>query len=390
VYVIDADAPGRAGRTVLLVEDDLGDAVLVQELLADADPGIEIECASNLEQALAALPGRFDCVLFDLGLPDATGLDALRAVLEIAPELPIIVLTGLAQEDSGLAAVSIGAQDYLVKGQVDGQLLRRSVQYAVERKRADLQLRRLQASEFLAAENARLQWGLLPLPIIADKRLNVVTRYQPGHAGVLGGDFFDVVETGDGRLHVVVGDVSGHDTDEAALGVALRIAWRTLVLAGTSEGDVLPILDTVVVSERRNDETFATLCTAVVEPDRATGRIYLAGHPAPLLLASPIKQLDGEAVGAPLGLFPDGRWDGHSFDLADSWRLMLFTDGLVEGRTGDGPDRLGVEMLTCLAEECAEFDSTSVLVDHMIACAQRLNQGPLVDDVAVVVVECRP
>jgi serine phosphatase RsbU (regulator of sigma subunit) len=390
VYVIDADAPTRPGRTVLLVEDDLGDAVLVQELLADADPGIEIETVSNLEQALAILPGRFDCVLFDLGLPDATGLDALRAVLETAPELPIIVLTGLAQEDSGLDAVSIGAQDYLVKGQVDGELLRRSIQYAVERKRADLQLRRLQASEMMAAESERLQWGLLPLPIVADKRLNVITRYQPGHEGVLGGDFFDVIETEDGRLHVMVGDVSGHDIDEAALGVALRIAWRTLVLAATSDVDVLPILDAVVVSERRNEETFATLCTVVIEPDRMHGRLYLAGHPAPLVLASPISQLSSDLVGAPLGLFPDTKRACHTFELPDAWRLMLFTDGLVEGRGGDGPDRLGVEMLSCLAEECAEFDSTPALVDHMIACAQRLNQAPLVDDVAVVVVECRP
>jgi serine phosphatase RsbU (regulator of sigma subunit) len=388
--VVDGDALRRADRAVLLVEDDRGDAILVQELLADADPGIKLECVPNLESALATLPGHFECVLFDLGLPDATGLDALQAVLEIAPELPIIVLTGLAQEDSGLAAVSIGAQDYLVKGQVDGELLRRSIGYAVERKRADQQLRRLQASELLAAESERLQWGLLPLPIVADKRLLVITRYQPGHEGVLGGDFFDVIETDDGRLHVMVGDVSGHDTAEAALGVALRIAWRTLVLAATSDADVLPILDAVVVSERRNEETYATLCTVVIEPDRVHGRLYLAGHPAPLLLASPVSQLSSERVGAPLGLFPDSKRECHTFELPDAWRLMLFTDGLVEGRNGAGPDRLGVEMLSCLADECSEFDSTPALVDHLIACAQRLNEGPLVDDLAVVAVECRP
>ncbi len=378
-----------AGRAVLLVEDDLGDAVLVKELLSDTDPAIHIESVAKLEAALAALPGDFDCVLFDLGLPDATGLGALRAVLDAAPDLPVIVLTGLAQEDSGLAAVSIGAQDYLIKGQVDGQLLRRSIQYSVERKRAEQQLRRLHASELRAAENERLQWGLLPLPIVDDKRLMVVTRYQPGHEGVLGGDFFDVVETEDGRLHIMVGDVSGHDIDEAALGVALRIAWRTLVLAATSDADVLPILDAVVASERRNDETFATLCTAVIEPDRRHGSFHLAGHPAPLMLGSPVSQLPADCVGAPLGLIPDSRWERRTFELPENWRLMLFTDGLVEGRTGEGSDRLGVERLLTVAEECHDFDSTPLLVDHMIASAQRLNGAPLVDDVAVVVVECR-
>jgi serine phosphatase RsbU (regulator of sigma subunit) len=373
---------------VLLVEDDEGDAVLVREHLADADPTLEIEWVAKLEQALSVLPGPYECVLFDLGLPDATGLDALHAVLAAAPDLPVIVLTGLAQEDSGLAAVSIGAQDYLVKGQVDGQLLRRCIQYSVERKRTEQQLRRLHASELQAAENERLQWGLLPLPIVADKRLTVVTRYQPGHQGVLGGDFFDVVETDDGRLHVLIGDVSGHDTDEAALGVALRIAWRTLVLAGTDDQDVLPILNTVVVSERRKDETFATLCSVVVEPDRACGRLYLAGHPAPLVLGPPIEALPDERVGPPLGLFADATWEVQPLTLGDRWRLMLFTDGLVEGRTGDGPDRLGVDRLGELAVAYADYRSTWSLVDHLITEAQALNGGALVDDVAVVVVEC--
>ncbi|HVW79950.1 MAG TPA: SpoIIE family protein phosphatase [Mycobacteriales bacterium] len=378
------------GRAVLLVEDDEGDAVLVREHLADADPTLEIEWVAKLEQALSVLPGHFDCVLFDLGLPDATGLEALRSVLDAAPDLPVIVLTGLAQEESGLAAVSVGAQDYLVKGQVDGQLLRRCIQYSVERKRAEQQLRRLHASELLAAENERLQWGLLPLPIVTDKRLKVLTRYQPGHEGVLGGDFFDVVETADGRLHVLVGDVAGHDIDEAALGVALRIAWRTLVLAGTADEDVLPILDKVVASERRNEETFATVCTVVVGADREGGQLHLAGHPSPLLLASPLRQIDGAESGPPLGLFADASWSAHRFELPDSWRLMLFTDGLIEGKNGDGAERLGMEGLGRIAEGFAAYDDTARLLDHLIASAQERNGGPLVDDVAAVVVECTP
>jgi CheY-like chemotaxis protein len=277
--VSEAGALASSARAVLLVEDDDGDAFLVRELLAEVDPTLEIEWVQKLEQATSLLPGRFDCVLFDLGLPDATGLGALRTVLDAAPDLPVIVLTGLAQEDSGLAAVASGAQDYLIKGQVDGQLLNRSIRYSVERKRADQDLRRLHASELIAAENQRLEWGLLPSPLTTDDRIGVVTRYQSGREGVLGGDFFDVIETTDQRLHILVGDVSGHGTDEAALGVALRIAWRTLVLAGSEDQDVLPILDALVVRERRTDETFATLCMVVVEPDRRVGRLYLAGTP---------------------------------------------------------------------------------------------------------------
>jgi serine phosphatase RsbU (regulator of sigma subunit) len=376
-------------RAVLLVEDDEGDAFLVRELLGDGDAPLEIEWVRKLEHALEQLPGRFECVLLDLGLPDASQFDALRAVLRAAPEVPVIVLTGLAQDDSGLDAVASGAQDYLVKGQVDTQLLRRAIRYAVERKRADRQLRRLHASELVAAENARLQWGLLPLPLTGDERVTVTTRYQPGDGGVLGGDFFDVVETPDGRLHVIVGDVCGHGPDEAALGVALRIAWRTLVLAGTPTSDVLPILDTVVGAERRDDETFATLCFVVIEAHRRTGECFLAGHPAPLLLGPSIEMLADDHLGTPLGLFPGTTWLGDSVHLGDSWRLMLFTDGLVEGTVCDGPDRLGVDGLMGLADSFADYAKTPDLIDHLIASAQRLHGEALSDDVAVVVVECQ-
>jgi serine phosphatase RsbU (regulator of sigma subunit) len=310
-------------------------------------------------------------------------------VLDVAPDLPVIVLTGLAQEGSGLAAVASGAQDYLIKGQVDGQLLSRSIRYSVERKRAEQQLRRLHASELLAAENQRLEWGLLPLPMTADDRVTVVTRYQSGREGVLGGDFFDVVETADHTLHVLIGDVSGHGTDEAALGVSLRIAWRTLVLAGTDDSDVLPILDALVMSERRSDETFATLCSVVIDTSRRSGRLYLAGHPAPLVLGTSITQLADDLVGPPIGMIQGVVWGSQPFELDPGWRLMLFTDGLVEGRVDGSPDRLGVERLIELAADFDGFTKTAELVDHLIAQAQVLHGGALVDDVAVVVVECR-
>jgi serine phosphatase RsbU (regulator of sigma subunit) len=387
--VADLDSTPGVVRSALLIEDDEGDAFLVRELLADVDPSLAIEWVHSLEDAKGVLPGAFHCVLIDLGLPDASGLDGLVSVLQVAPDLPVIVLTGLAQEGVGVKAVAIGAQDYLIKGQVDGPLLSRSLRYAVERKQADLQLRRLHASELLAAENQRLEWGLLPLPITHDSRLRVVTRYESGREGVLGGDFFDVVETSDGWLHLLIGDVSGHGTDEAALGVAIRIAWRTLVLAGIDGQDVLPILDALVIRERRNDETFATLCALEVEPDRRLGRLYLAGHPAPLVLGRPMEQMADDLVGPPLGMLPGVVWGSQPVSLPEDWRIMIFTDGLVEGRVDGGPDRLGVGRLAEIATTFAEYDKSGRLIDHLIMTAQHLHGGALSDDVAVVVVECR-
>jgi hypothetical protein len=148
------------------------------------------------------------------------------------PGIAVLVLTGLADEDRGSAAVGAGAQDYLVKGQVDGHLLTRAIRYAVERRRAEAELRRLYAAELQAAENARLERGLLPQPHVTDPRLAVLARYRPGGDALLDGDFYDVVETADGTLHMLVGDVCGHGPDGERLGVE-----GVLDLARGVEGD---------------------------------------------------------------------------------------------------------------------------------------------------------
>jgi serine phosphatase RsbU (regulator of sigma subunit) len=371
------------------VEDDEGDAFLVRELLDEIDANQDVTWARTLAEARDAMAETtFDCVLMDLGLPDASGLDALRSLLDDATDTAVLVLTGLADEHSGTEAVAAGAQDYLVKGQVDGELLARSIRYAVERKRADEQLRRLYASELREAENARLERGLLPHPVTDDPRLTITTRYRSGRDGVLGGDFFDVVETADHRLYILVGDVCGHGPDEAALGVALRIAWRTLVLAGGDVDDLLPTLDRVLVGERRFDEVFATLCMLIVEPSRERGRLFLAGHPAPLMLRQSPTQLADDLVGPALGMLPDVVWRSRMVELGTAWRVMLFSDGLVEGRIGKGSERLGVERLLEMAKAFPAYDDSAALVDHLIGRARELHGGELTDDVAVLVVEC--
>jgi PAS domain S-box-containing protein len=128
---------------VLLIEDNPGDARLIEEMLAEAgNPPIYLEEAGRLDEGLELLAReRCDALLLDLGLPDSRGLDTLRRTLSYAPGVPVVVLTGLEDEKVGLEAVKEGAQDYLVKGKVGPELLSRSIHYAVQRKRAQEQLR---------------------------------------------------------------------------------------------------------------------------------------------------------------------------------------------------------------------------------------------------------
>jgi CheY-like chemotaxis protein len=129
---------------VLLIEDNDDDRAIFARLLTQAQR--KVTEAATLADALQRLSaGGVDVVLLDLHLPDSTGVEGLRRLSVAHPELPIVVLTGLDDEAVGLRAVQEGAQDYLVKGQVDRKLLDRSLRYAIERKRAERTLAHLAA-----------------------------------------------------------------------------------------------------------------------------------------------------------------------------------------------------------------------------------------------------
>jgi serine phosphatase RsbU (regulator of sigma subunit) len=373
---------------VLLVEDDEGDAFLVRELLLDAGSEVLLSRARTLAEAVLALPGGIDCVLLDLGLPDADGLDALRAVLEAAPAIAVIVLTGLADEHRGTEAVAVGAQDYLVKGAIDGQLLTRAIRYAVERRRADESVRRLYASEVRAAENARLERGLLPQPLVSDNGFEVHRLYRPGrHQSLLGGDFYDVVECADGSAFALIGDVAGHGPDEAALGVCLRIAWRTLILAGADPDTVFGSMHDVLVSERASEEVFATVAMVRVRPDTGSARFWLAGHPVPLVVeGTDVRPGPTEESGLALGVVDGAVWTGADAAVPSGSTIVLFTDGLIEGYDGQPPgQRLGEEGLHHILTRLLHDGRTGkALVDSLLAEVQERNGGDLTDDVALV------
>ncbi|MBP2477395.1 serine phosphatase RsbU (regulator of sigma subunit) [Crossiella equi] len=379
------DPRGDGPLTVVLVEDDRGDAFLVEELLAETGLPVHLNWARTLADALPHLRAGVHCVLLDLNLPDSEGLSGLSVVAERVPGAAILVLTGHADEHRGVQAVASGAQDYLVKGQVDAGLLAKAIRFSVERKRVEEGLRRLREAELVAQENSRLERGLLPTPLLSDPRIGCRTRYRPGRTQTLvGGDFYDLVEGEDGTLYALIGDVSGHGPDEAALGVCLRAGWRTLVLAETPPERMLPALNRKILRHPFPRLVFATVCMLVFPPDRRSVRLYLAGHPPPILLAGEeTRQLPEDGAGAAIGIFEEGAWSPGEVALPESWRLLLFTDGLFEGRTGYGSQRLGEDGLVDLLRTRPDPDEPD-WPDEVINEVQRLNGGPLTDDVAML------
>jgi serine phosphatase RsbU (regulator of sigma subunit) len=385
-----APAPDRRSLSLLLIEDDRADAVLVEELIADSVADIRVAWAPSMAHAEGVLTReRPDCVLLDLNLPDATGFDGIARIAEWDGTLPVVVLTGLNDEQFGVSAVASGAQDYLVKGRVEPDMLRRTLLYAIERKRAELIAVDLRASDLRAQENARLERGLLPSPLLPEgSGVGVVTRYRPSRANaLLGGDFYDVVQTPDRTVHIVIGDVAGHGPDEAALGVALRIAWRTLTLSGVHGDAAMRQLERILNAESPGRGIFATMLSLAVRPDSPRVITVRAGHPGMLVHGRGTVDWLEPPAGPALGWGGDN-WPQHAMELPEGGGLVLLTDGLFEGHSGRGAERLGENGLLELARPLAALPGPAfvdALIDQAEARAQA--HGGFSDDVAVVRVE---
>jgi diguanylate cyclase (GGDEF)-like protein len=217
---------------LILVEDNSGDARLIREMLKDASPEIfECEWVNNLSSGLKRLSEtKFDALLLDLGLPDSNGIGTLEKLLSQAPEVPIIVLTGLADDVTGVEAVQKGAQDYLVKGGVSSDLLLRAVRYAIERKKLMLELRNLSLLDDLTGLYNRRGFFTL-----AEQQIRSAERENNGL-------FFIVADVD--RLKEI-NDTYGHEEGDLAIKDAANIlkeTFREADVIGRIGGDEFAIV----------------------------------------------------------------------------------------------------------------------------------------------------
>ena len=234
----------------------------------------------------------------------------------------------------------------------------------------------------------RLQRGLLPSLSLRDPALLVRTRYQPGHQrALLGADFFDALDLPDGTVAALIGDVAGHGPEGAAIGVALRSAWRALTLTGHKPEVVLDGMDRVLARERASEEVFATVCCLRVSSDRRRVALSLAGHPPPLLASDGEVVAVGVAPQPALGILDGGvAWEATTLELGDAWGVLCYTDGLIEGSREPGSrERFGMEALRATAARllAARVDVDGLL-DGLLGAVQAANGGELPDDVAIL------
>jgi diguanylate cyclase (GGDEF)-like protein len=257
------DLSSRAGNRlqILLVEDNPADARLIREFLKDVRAmRFEVTHAPRLEDAVRALGEKpFDAVLLDLGLPDARGLEALAPVNTLAPELPIVVLSGNQDEDIAARAVRAGAQDYLVKGEIDARLLARSIRYAVERKQHERHIRHLADHDSLTQ---------LPHGRLLRDRLRQAVAISRRHKRMAALLFVDL----DGFKQV--NDTLGHGAGDAVLVQAARRLARSVRETDTVArvgGDEFALVAADITDVEQVARLAEKALSALQEPMRARG-----------------------------------------------------------------------------------------------------------------------
>jgi len=192
---------------ILVVDDDEVDCLAAKRALADSPLPVtfEVETAGTMAKGVDKLKkGRFDVALFDLGLPDSSGLETVKGAVSAAGEIPIVVLTGLADDQTGIAAINLGATDYLVKGPAIESMLGRTLLYSLEHKKVERKLKEALAAK---ADLVNMVSHDLRIPLTAIKEgIDIVGSGEAGAVNEEQKDFLDLAKRNVERLTRLITD----------------------------------------------------------------------------------------------------------------------------------------------------------------------------------------
>ena len=373
--------------SILHLEDDPADAELVQLTLEGEGIDCLIRVVSTRDAFIGALEeGGFDLVLADFALPSFDGMSALAIVLERAPDLPFIFVSGRLGEENAIDSLRNGATDYVLKNRLSrlAPAVTRALNEVGERaelKKAEealreSELRRIQLQAELKYA-AQIQAGLLPRSYPHIPGFEIAARCLP--AKEVGGDFFDWLEVSPGVLRLTLGDVMGKGMAAALLMATARAAIRA-VAQHNRPARAVHLAEKALLSDLENSESFVTLFHGLLNASDRTLSFVDCGHGYVFL-----RRGDGTVKkllprGLPLGVNGGKTYRGGKIRFEKSDVLVLYSDGLIDARPELELDN------RALAGRFNETATAGEIVELLLGLTD--NVDPLPDDITVLVVRC--
>jgi phosphoserine phosphatase RsbU/P len=361
----------------VLVSDDQPDVLEAIRLLLKG-AGHQAETADSPRSALAA-EGPFDLVLMDMNYSRDTtsgdeGLALLDQMLARDGMVPVVVMTAWSSVDLAVEAMRRGAVDFIQKPWDNARLL------ATIEKQGDRSKERKKARSEL--EIARhVQQRLLPQHGQTLKTVTYGGRCLP--AREIGGDYYDFLELGPGRLGVVLADVSGKGVAGALLTANLQASFRSQLELGVKNGKALLSSVNKLFHESTPAEYFATMFFAEYRDQGRELRYINCGHPAALLRRANGKLERLEATALPVGVFANWRCDEHTVSLMPGDVLAIFSDGVLEAGIDRG-EEFGEARLIDALEKGPRHQGVEAMLDHVVSQVQHFSPGMQSDDVTIV------
>ncbi len=356
----EANRQARARQLrILLIEDSEADAGLMAARLQQVHAAYSLDWVTTLFAGQHRLKtARYDVVLLDLNLLDSTGLATFERLHETNRQVPVIVLTGLDDQELAVEAVRLGAEDFVPKAKADGETLDRAIRYAKERARRRRAERELQhfTEEIVAAR--KIQHFLNPRSLPDLLGWDIAGECRPADA--VGGDFFDIFSIDEGQLGLVVADVSGHGFGPALIMAETRCLVRALGRAHADPTEVLTFVNRALY-EDTPDDTFVTLFMAILDTRTHSLAYCSAGHEAYLLRSAGNVTALSSTTGFPLGICEDAEFTRMKLGkLQPGDVLVLLTDGFQEA-FGENDELFGIERALAVVQQVCHQSARQIL-----------------------------
>lgn len=371
---------------ILLVEDDPDDVWMLRSLLADRWEGpYELIHVEFLSEALECCGlGGVDVLLLDLSLPDSRGLETFLRVSSHSPDTPIVILTDLNDESMAVKAVQAGAEDYLVKSQVNDATLLRSIRYGIERNRRRQveQAQRFTTEDHRAAQE--IQRRLTPggSPVLESFELAGAVFPAKNTAG----DYFDYFPLTDGTLAIALGDISSKGAYPTLVMAETRACLRTLGQIVFDVGEMLARTNRFLASDHEHTHLVSL---ALLRLDVVRRSLVYASAGQRGYLADSARRTWSvlESTCMPLGINDDiSVLATPPIPLQPGQLVVFFTDGVSDAESADQA-RFGVERALDVLGAAAELPARE-MIDELHVAVKRFCRPALIrDDIAVVVLK---